>query len=246
VYLTGGLRVDGPSGTFVAADLPGGQGRLALAALLIERRPLSRDQLAELVWDGAPPARWTSALHALISKLRALLTAIGLDGRSTLTSLGGSYALTLPADSWIDLENALRRVDRAQGALRRDDARTAAREATVASSILRRPLLAGVDGDWIERQRRRQADAAYQCTIALADAWLRLGDHQLAAVLGDAAVAQDPLREVGHRMLMRAEWARGDRAAALRALARCEQILADELDVAPSPATAELAARIRA
>jgi DNA-binding SARP family transcriptional activator len=110
---------------------------------------------------------------------------------------------------------------------------------------LRRPLLAGIDNDWIERQRHRQADASYQCMIVLADAWLRLGDHHLAAVLSDAAVAQDPLREVGHRMLMRAEWARGDRAAALRALVRCERILADELDVTPSPATAELGARIR-
>lgn len=245
VYLMGGLRVEGPSGTFVEADLPGTQGRLALAALMVERRPLARDQLADYVWSDELPTRWRGALHTIISRLRGLLARAGLDRRSTLTSVGSSYALTLPAGTWIDLEDALRRLDRAEGALRQDNARTATAEATVASSILRRPLLAGVDGHWIEAQRQRQAAAAYRCAVVLADGWLRLGDHALAALIAESAVAMDPLREVGHRLLMRAEWGRGDRAAALRALARCEQIMADELDAEPSPETARLADRIR-
>lgn len=245
VYLTGGLRVEGPSGVVVESQLPGSQGRLALAALLIERRPLSRDQLAELVWGDTLPASWTGALHTIVSKLRALLSSTGLDGRTALATVGGSYALTLPTNSWVDLEDALRRLDRAQGALRHDDPRTATTEATVASSILRRPLLAGIDGHWIEEQRRRQQSAAYRCATVLAEGWLRLGDHQLAAIVAESAVAIDPLREIGHRLLARAEWHRGDRAAALRALERCERLMDEALGVAPSRETAQLAERIR-
>lgn len=245
MYLTGGLRVEGPAGALVESDLPGAQGRLALTALLIERRALSRDQLAELVWGEELPTRWTAALHTIISKLRSLLSTVGIDGRSTVATVGASYTLTLPPHSWIDLEDAWQRLDRAEGALRHAEPRTATTEATVAYSILRRPLLAGIDGHWIEDQRRRQATAAYRCAAVLAEAWLQLGDHRLAAVVAESAIALDPLREIGYRLLMRAEWGHGDRAAALRALARCERMMADELDATPSTETRELGAQLR-
>lgn len=67
----------------------------------------------------------------------------------------------------------------------------------VSSSILRRPLLVGVDGHWVEQQRRRQAAAAYRCATVLADGWLRLGDRTLTALVVESAIAPDPLREVG-------------------------------------------------
>ncbi len=244
IYLTGGLRVEGPAGTLVDRDLPGLQGRLALAALVVRRGPLTRDQLADVLWGEALPRRWTGALHALVSKLRSLLASVGL--ADAVSSVGGAYALVLPADTWIDVEDALRRLDRAEGALRHGDAVTATAEATVASGILRRPLLAGIDGDWAEQQRRRLSTAYHRTCVTLAEAWLERGDHALAATVAEAAVTLDPLREVGHRLLMRAEWARGDRAAALRAFARCEQIMADALGAAPSPETAALASRLRA
>lgn len=72
------MRVEGPSGALVDRDLPGAQGRLARAALVVERRPLARDQLAEVLWGERLPRRWTSALHALVSKLRSSLTSVGL------------------------------------------------------------------------------------------------------------------------------------------------------------------------
>ena len=38
--------------------------------------PLSRDQLAEEVWNGSPPDRWEVAVRALVSKVRALLAPV--------------------------------------------------------------------------------------------------------------------------------------------------------------------------
>lgn len=246
VFLTGGLRVDGPVAAIVDGDLPGGQGRVAFAALATSRRPMARDELAEIVWDGALPPKWDGALSAVVSRIRSLLGRTGLDGKALLTTVGGTYELQFPPDTWIDLEDAYRRLDRAQGALRHGDPSTAATDGTVAAGILRRPFLAGLDGNWIERQRRRQADALHAATTTLASAWLERDDPALAATLASSAIAQDPLREVGHRLLMLAEWSRGDRGAALRALAACEQVLRDELGVGPSPDTCALAERIRA
>lgn len=245
LYLTGGLRLDGPAGGFTDADLPGTQGRIAFAALAVERRPLAHDQLAEIIWDEQPPAQWKHTLAPVVSKIRAFLTAAGLDGSTVLASGGGAYSLSLPADTWVDLEDALRRLDRAEGALRHGQHEAAARDATVASSILRRPFLTGIDNLWVDRVRSRLTDALYRCSIALATAWNHLGDHQLAATVAESAIELDPLRELAHRVLIEAELARGDHSAALRAHARCVDILASELDASPSPETLRLVSAIR-
>jgi hypothetical protein len=110
--------------------------------------------------------------------------------------------------SWVDLEDAHRRLDRAEGALRHGDPRATTGDATVAASILRRPLL--------------------------------------AVTIAESAVQLDPFRETGHRLLVEAESARGDRGAALRAFNRCEQLLADELGVRPSPETMAILERVSA
>ena len=246
LYLTGGIRFDGPQGRFADADLPGHQGRITVVALALERRPLARDELAEIVWGESMPAQWNGALSTIVSKIRALFQRSGLDDVTVLPSTGGTYELVLPPDTWVDLEDASRRLDRAEGAVRHGDDVLVTREATVASSTLRRTLLPGVDNDWVEHARRRQLDAEYRCLTVLAAAWHRLGDHQLAATIADSAIGSDPLRELGYRIRAEAELARGDRGAAAQVLRRCEQMLHDELQVAPSPETVRLAESLRA
>lgn len=242
LYLTGGLRLEGPQGAVVDADLPGQQGRIAFAALACERRAIAHDELAEIVWDEDPPARWKSALSPLISKLRSTLGTTGLP--NAISSIGGAYSFNPPADIWVDLEDALRRLDRAEGALRKSEPRRVVSDATVASAILRRPFLPGVDGLWVDRQRRRKADALFRCSLTLATAWNQLGDHQLAATVAETAIDIDPLRERSHRLLIEAEGARGDLAAALRAYERCRRVLGDELGVTPSEETLALVQRL--
>lgn len=244
LYVAGGVRLEGPDGCLDDGDLPGHQGRLALVALAVERRAMRRDELAEVIWGDELPARWDTALNALVSKLRALLSTIGLDGRTTLAASGSAYRLVLPAGSWIDLEDAYRRLDRAEGARRHDDPATAVAEATVASGILRRLVLPGVDAAWADDVNRRRRDALHRCLVTLAQGWIERGDPQLAATVAEQAIAVDPYREVAHRLLVEAELARADHAAAARALERCERILADELGVSPSADTAALRARL--
>ena len=240
VYLTGPLRVDGPTGSFTGADLPGNQGRLALAALVIERRPIDRDALADILWGGALPSKWDGALSTVMSKVRSRLADAGLDPKVAAPSLGGTYSIVLPADAWVDVEEAVRRLDRADGALRHEDVHTATTEGTAAFGILCRPFLPGVDGEWAEHRRRAHRDAQYRCSIVLARAWLDRGDAGFAARIAESAVALDPIREIGHQLVIRAELARTDHAAAHRAFERCRRTLESELGVPPSPATTSL------
>jgi DNA-binding SARP family transcriptional activator len=238
--------MEGPDGSFDESDLRGSQGRVAFAALVVERRPLSRDELAELMWDGRPPDKWPGSLTTVVSRIRTLVGRVGLDGRSVVGSSTGSYEIRLPPGSWVDLEDATRRLDRADGALRHGDPVAASADATVAASVLRRPFLAGIDNEWAEQRRRRLREALYHCSTLLARAWIDRGDHRLAANLAEQAVGLDALRETGHRLLMEAEWRRGDRGAALRAFDTCARILRQELGVTPSAETLGLADRIRA
>jgi len=242
LFVTGGVRIEGPDGVAVDGDLPGNQGRVALVALAVERRALSRDELADIIWDDDPPAQWVGALNALISKLRGLLTSIGLDGKSSLVSEGGAHRLVVP-DVWIDLEEGYRTLDRAEGAYRHDDLAAATGPATVASGILRRPILPGVDSRWVDDANRRREDASYRAFITLARVWLARGDAQLAATVAESAIAVDPYRELAYRLLVEAELQRGDHAAAQRHLERCRRILHDELGVGLSADTLALGER---
>jgi predicted ATPase/DNA-binding SARP family transcriptional activator len=80
----------------------------------------------------------------------------------------------------------------------------------------------------------------------------RLTQAQAAGGELDAALdtvvhwlALDPLNEVAHRQRIRLHVAAGDRHAALRAIAACQTVLADELGIAPSIETIALAERVR-
>ncbi len=247
VFLTGRLTVTSEQGGFDETALPGGQGRLTFAALAHHRNPIARDDLAEILWDGdLLPDQWSGALNSIISKIRGLLGQIGLDPKRTLTQTAGSYQLIFPTETWIDAEDAVRRLDRAAGALRHDDIRRAVSEATVASGIYRRPFLAGTEGTWVETVRARHRDSLYRADEILATGWIELGDPDLAAICARHAIATDPFREIAYRLLMEAEAARGDRGAALQAFDDCQRMLAEHLDVTPSRATMDARHRIAA
>jgi DNA-binding SARP family transcriptional activator len=83
VYLTG--TVGGQQGSMLVPQraFPGPQGRVVFAMLAAEHgTTVSRDQLAEEVWDGSPPVGWEVAVRALVSKVRGLLEPVaGCPGR---------------------------------------------------------------------------------------------------------------------------------------------------------------------
>src|SRR4051794_6598249 len=77
--------------------LAGRQGRLLFAYLVIERgRPVPRDELADVLWGGAPPATWEKGLTVLVSRLRAALADSALGGAAALTNALGGYRLRPP------------------------------------------------------------------------------------------------------------------------------------------------------
>lgn len=82
------------------------------------------------------------------------------------------------------------------------------------------PLLpAGPTEDWVERERARLRELHLELLEA-GQAWGRL-------------VAEDPIRELAHRELMRQHLARGDRGAAIRQFGHARTALREELGISP-------------
>ena len=169
VYLCGRIAVAGGDRAIDERELPGRQGRLALALLCLDRRrPVSVDRLVTALWDENPPPDPAGSLASVVSKLRAVLWRAGDVGPDVIATGAGTYHLRLPVDSAIDLEDARHAIDHAEGARRRDDVGATWADATVATSIVRRGFLPGESADWVLAvQRGSTASCSGATTLSM-------------------------------------------------------------------------------
>jgi class 3 adenylate cyclase/DNA-binding SARP family transcriptional activator len=238
IYLTGRVRVERGGELLDEQSLPGRQGRLAFAYLVLERRqPTPRSQLADLIWPDSPPPAWETGLSAVMSKLRAALNRVGLEGSRVLRSGLGCHQLQLPADTWVDIEAAHDGLHRAEVVLRDGKTQEAHGWAETASHITRRPFLPGEDVPWVENVRVQLRELRIRAEHCNSVIWSATGEFDLAVRAAEQALELDPFREVGWQHLMRAHFAAGNRAEALRAYERCRKLLAEELGISPSAPT---------
>ena len=234
IYLTGRMAIEG-SAIVDEADLPGSQGRILLAVLALGRGPISRTGIANILWDGDPPAAFDRSLNPLLSKLRAAMIDVGAH-RDQIVAATGTVELRRGPGLRVDVEEATRALDAAEGRLRRGEYSRAWTQAAVATSIFGRGFLEGIESRWVEDQRRNLAAQSVRAYEVVTDVWLGLGDASQAVVSAERLVAADPFRETSHTRLIRAHLAGGNRARALQAFAECERLLREELGVAPSAA----------
>jgi len=241
VYLAGRFAAESDGVVIDERRFPGRQGRLFFAYLAVAQgRPTSRDELADVLWEGNPPATWEKALGVLASKLRSVLAESGNGEPSTLTAAFGCYRLDLAGGSWVDVVAAQEAADEGEAALARDDLEVATRAAALAESLIQGAFLPGEDGTWVEQKRRELAGVRARALSTLAHACLRSGETQDSVRWAEQAVDAEPFRESGYRVLMEAHIAAGNRGEALRVYERCRRLLAEELGAFPSPETEAL------
>ena len=218
--------------------LQSAQARVAFARLVVAGpQGVTRDELADVIWPGALPPTWASALRTLVSRLRTFVAPLQAEPTNPLVKRGGRYVLALDEGVLIDLEEATRSVAAAQESLDAGDVAAADRLATRAADRLRFPFLSEHEGDWVAERRDRLTEYLVTALEIAGRAATRLGDHQRAAVLAEEATARAPERESAYRCLMAAREAMGNRGEALRAYQRLRRYLSEELGVDPSPET---------
>ena len=72
VFVLGRVEIESEGGLITEPRFPGRQGRRLFAYLVCNRQqPVTPEELAEALWHETLPPAWGSALHALISNLRA-------------------------------------------------------------------------------------------------------------------------------------------------------------------------------
>ena len=246
VYVTGRVRIETGDRLIDEPRFPARQGRALFAYLVCHRqRPVTRTELADMLWPGALPGAWDTALNALISKLRTLLTTIGLSNRITLTSAFGAYLLHVADEVWIDREAAMAAIDQAEGLLHAGRWRDAWAPSNIAAITARQPFVPGDEGEWIDRERARQHAILLRALDCLSDIWLLNGEPSLALGAARESIELEPLREAGYRRLMRVHVALGNRAEALRVYERCRMLLVKELSTDPSPETQDVYREVR-
>jgi DNA-binding SARP family transcriptional activator len=220
------VRLDGRR---VDERLTGRQLRLLFAYLVLTRDgPSSRERLVEALWGDAAPPAVDAALSALLSRLRRALLPVCVSGRSEIQ-------LQLPADAWVDYEEATVACHRAESARARGDWPGAYTSSLVAYYIARRGLLPGEDLAWADECRRHLDGVLLDARECFGEACLALGGAELPGALraGRELVAQAPYRETGYRILMEALAAEGKVAEALRVYDGLRVRLADELGASP-------------
>jgi predicted ATPase/DNA-binding SARP family transcriptional activator len=213
--------------------------RALLAYLATEAdRPHARAALAALLW---PEQANSAALRNLSQTLVRLRDALGGDETSTPLRSTWQEIQWRPEAGWADVTEF---AHLARSAAPDDLARAAA---LYKGEFLAGFSLPGCEAfeEWLLLMREQLQQQALAVLHALAEQRLSKRLWVEAAAAARRQIELDRWREDAHRQLMRALAGAGGRAAALAAYGRCEQILRDDLGIAPDAGTTALANAIR-
>lgn len=229
IYLFDHLRItDGAGGPPRAVR---SRAQRLVVFLLLNRRPLTREQVAFTLWPDGPESWALGVLRRALSDLRAVLNSPGHGEWILATDTALQWNRDAPC--WID-------VDAFQDAVIQGTPSALHR----AIDLYVADLLVEWEDEWVvaERERLRQLRAV--ALRRLAEHYRALGRHPTAIALARQLVAHDPLVEPAHRDLISLLYASGDRAGALSAYEQLRELLDDELGVEPMTETQALRAAI--
>lgn len=198
-------------------------------------RPVSKDRIAQLLWDNEPPPSYVGTLESYVCLLRRALGAKGRNSALQTTTTG----YLLRADMvWVDFVEARRMLSLA-GMSPSADERTSLVEQAL--TLLSGELLGSEPGAaWAAVQRAvHTRELTSSCTQA-AESMLVAGETTLARRLSRLATGHEPLNELAWQLEMRALVQEGRDAEALSTYSRLRALLLDELGTEPSAASRSL------
>lgn len=230
------FRVLGPLQAAVAgvASAPTGARRRSVLALLLAHpnQVLTSDWLAERVWPDGSVHDPRSAVHTLVSRLRADL------GEDVIRTHPGGYELPL-ADDECDAWSFERLVAIARQGT--DDPGERAKILGEALSLWRGPAYQGFENVRdLHLEAVRLEEVRLAATEELGEALLAGGDAESARVHLHKLVRERPVRERARLLLMRALYALGQQADALAQYRDYRTLVAGELGLEPSSALQRL------
>ncbi|MCB0115989.1 MAG: AAA family ATPase, partial [Caldilineaceae bacterium] len=226
ICLFGGLAVTCVEGAQERRlTLPTGNAQSLLAYLLLHRQARHhREQIGERFWPEAPPERLRRSISDLLYRLRQALAVDLLAADADTIGLAPSIELTV--DLW-SFEDAVK-----------DGSITALERAV---DLYGGELLPELYDDWVLVPRVALHESYLSALQTLAEEAETRRAHGRALVYFRQLVQADPLREDGHRGLMRVLAGQGRVREALDIYDDLVARLRRELDVSPSAVSRQLA-----
>jgi DNA-binding SARP family transcriptional activator len=205
-----------------------------LGYLAVQRRPVPRERLADLLWEDKAESQGRSNLSWVLSRISSLLPGLLQADRHTIR-----FEPAMPCRLDVDLFSEL-------------EAEKVPDSLAMAAELYRGDFLEGLYLDgcaefelWLvgERERWRQRVAAALSDLVAHHS--QRGEHEEGLRYGRRLLELEPWREEAHRDVMRQLALSGERAAALTQYEACRSALEQELGVEPSTETTWLYEQIK-
>jgi DNA-binding SARP family transcriptional activator len=229
-------------------DLGPLQQRVVMAVLSMQaRRPVSMQQMINAVWGEATPTHSVNLVQRHVSGLRRALepNRPGHAPSDVLVWSDAGYLLTLPADA-VDVDIFETELSRARAARAAGNPPAAAEALHAALKLWRGPLCDGLSSPFLDAQRDRLAESRISAIEDRVELDLAIGERtDVIAELRDL-VAEHPLRERLHGLLMLALYRAGRQADALAVFRDVRRVLSEELGIEPAAPLQQLHQQILA
>jgi DNA-binding SARP family transcriptional activator/tetratricopeptide (TPR) repeat protein len=217
-------------------DLGPVQQRVVLAVLALQAgRPVGRQQMIDAVWGQTTPRNAVNLVQRHVSGLRRILEPErpGHAPSGLLTWTEAGYLLTVPKGA-LDLDVFDSELSRARTARTAGHLGEAAEALHSALALWRGPVCDGLSSPFLDAHADRLAESRISVLEERIELDLAIGVHaDLIAELRDL-IAEHPLRERLHGLLMTALYRVGRQADALAAFRDARRRLREELAIEPA------------
>jgi DNA-binding SARP family transcriptional activator len=210
----------------------------SLLAFLVLRAdaPQPREQLASLLWPASDEGQARTNLRQLLHHFRRALPS----SCSLLICDNDYLQWQRSSICAVDVYDFDRSLEQAAEAARRGDSAAERIALGAVAELYQEELARELYDEWLTPMRERYRQQLAYVVGRLAVLFEQGGDYEAAIRHAERLVAQDPLREAHHQLMIRLHIANHDRAAALRAYHQCMRGLRRELGVDPDPVTRDL------
>jgi len=197
--------------------------------------PVTKDRLADLLWEGAPPKSYVGTLESYVCVLRRKV-GLGSGRTSPLATTSNGYLLD-PTAVVVDLAEFRRLTGLAAKAKPAEGLRLAQKAVAMQTGeLLANETYAG----WACSERKIfKRDAVELCVKAAQNA-LAVHNYDAAVQMARLAIGHDSLAEDAWQHLMRALSASGRGSQAIRTYFELRKVMATELGIEPGPVSRAL------
>ncbi|WP_420641627.1 AfsR/SARP family transcriptional regulator [Candidatus Leptofilum sp.] len=208
--------------------------------IMNRHRPVRHDVLMEQFWPDETPDAARRNMYQTVYLLRQALQQDDADFQFILCQ-DGTYSFNDELDIWVD--STLFEEQYAYGLQleKEGDMETAVQAYTTADELYSGDFLAeDIYDEWTLVHRERIKHAHLDLLDRISQHYWATQQYPQCITVCKKILQGDSCREDIHRRLMRAYLHQGQRHLAIRQYHRCVELLAQELDVEPMPATSQL------